>query len=732
MITAPYNFVPLNKEVFYPTWSEQVSHDIPFEDGESGEIDITITAKSPIFIRDHENDEEFCQHNGQYYIPSTSVKGMVRNVLEIMSFSKMRDEIFDDNTYAVRDLSKADNFYMSEMKKPTFGGWLKKVNNNYIIEDCGEVGRIRHEEIDKALNVKFAQYFKGNNFDAKNQKQKSSEYKYNKIGEGLKTITLSEPFKSKTNAKYDNRVFYNYSKDGKNKAILVLTGQPTPRKDTGKIGDGKGYEFLFFDAKSELPVSKEAMENFKFAYFDKRTTEPKESPDWTYWKEKLENGEKIPVFFQKDSLGIKHFGLSYLYKLPYTHSIKDGIPKAHFENQDLDLAQTIFGHINKEKKEALKGRVQFSHFKAVSNITPLAPRKEILGTPRASYYPIYVKQTDGKLFTTFMDANFEIAGRKMYPIHNSNQTTKTTITGNDNVGTTFKPLKDEVVFKGKLRYHNLKKCEIGALLSALTFHNTPKTFHNIGMAKSLGYGKIELKLDGVKDINSYLKIFEATLTEQIPNWASSEQLKELVSMATEQKNEGNSKLKYLELPEFAKNKTGNEPDYLRNYTALDNIKSVTVKSLLSDEERKSLISRKEEIAKEREEKARQENQAKKEKAELEAKIKKENDDFEKALSSNDIQIIKNFIVKYPENEKINELQAIQNTLEEAQKQNKFAKVNQEAQDKWDNIHNPDNKKYLKSALQNFIKTWKESKKNEGSEFVLDLVTQAIKEEKTTK
>jgi hypothetical protein len=183
------------------------------------------------------------------------------------------------------------------------------------------------------------------------------------------------------------------------------------------------------------------------------------------------------------------------------------------------------------------------------------------------------------------------------------------------------PLKDGVVFKGKMRFHNLKKAELGALLSALTFHNTPKTFHNIGMAKSLGYGKVELKLDGVNDIDSYLKEFEFSIGEQISNWASSEPLKELLSMATEQNNEGNSKLKYMELKEFANNKTGNEQDYLRNYTALDNIKSVTVKSLLSDEERKSLAHRKDEIAKQREEKARQEKEAKKLKEEQEQKQK---------------------------------------------------------------------------------------------------------------
>jgi len=706
MITAPYNFVPLNKEVFYPSWSEEVSHDVPFEDGESGEIDITITAKSPIFIRDHNNPEEFCQHNGEYYIPSSSIKGMVRNVLEIMSFSKMRDENFDDDTYAVRDLSKADNFYMKEMQEPALGGWLKKVDGQYIIEDCGEVGRIRHEEIDKSLNVDFAKHFKGDTFKPDNQEHKSSRYKYDLIKKALnddrfQTITLSEPFRSKTNPKYDKRVFYNFDKNGKKQATLVLTGQPTPRKDTGKMGDGKGYEFLFFDAKSELTVSKEVMDNFKFAYFDNRITEPKESPDWAYWKKKLEDGEKVPVFFKKNGNVVKHFGLSYLYKLPYSHSVKDGIPKAHFESTELDLAQTIFGYISKNSQEALKGRVQFSHLKAVSNITPLPLKKEILGTPRASYYPIYVKQTEGKLFATFMDNYFEIAGRKRYPIHSSNQTTKTTDTGNENVGTSFKPLKDGVVFKGKMRFHNLKKAEIGALLSALTFHNTPNTFHNIGLAKSLGYGKIALKLDGVNDINSYLKAFESTITEQIPHWASSKQLQELITMATEQQNKGNSELKYMQLKEFAKNKTDKEQDYLRSYTALDNIKSVNVKSLLSDEEKKSLALRNEEIVKEREEKRKAEEKAKKDEEE---KRKAE----EKALAQQ----------KREEEQK---------ALQEKQQQEKFKKLNEEAQKAWENIHNPKYKAKLKSGLENFIKKWSNPKNNKGSSVILELVEQAKKE-----
>ena len=66
MITAPYNFVPLNEKVFYPPWSDDVSHDIPFSDGESGEIELKIEAKSPIFIRNHyqDGDEFYKDKNG--------------------------------------------------------------------------------------------------------------------------------------------------------------------------------------------------------------------------------------------------------------------------------------------------------------------------------------------------------------------------------------------------------------------------------------------------------------------------------------------------------------------------------------------------------------------------------------------------------------------------------------------------------------------------------------------
>src|SRR5690625_5288685 len=112
-VKSVYNFVPAPQEdeVFTPEWANQVSHDVPFSDGESGEIELKITAETPIFIRNgHSQDDadifeyyqknpdkkpseeeqeridqylSFSNYKGKYFIPGSSLKGMFRNVLEI-------------------------------------------------------------------------------------------------------------------------------------------------------------------------------------------------------------------------------------------------------------------------------------------------------------------------------------------------------------------------------------------------------------------------------------------------------------------------------------------------------------------------------------------------------------------------------------------------------------------------------------------------------------------------
>jgi len=165
----------------------------------------------------------------------------------------------------------------------------------------------------------------------------------------------------------------------------------------------------------------------------------------------------------------------------------------------------------------------------IDNLSQVDKEKsEVLSSPKASYYPTYIRQNmgeNGKILgrthKTFMDDQPEIAGWKRYPVHaNGVKSNPKPAKTSDKVLTKFIPLKEGVIFEGTIRYHNLRKEELGALLSALTFHNTENTFHSIGMAKPLGYG-----------------------TE----WHVSEQITELMTMVSEQNNQGNSELKYMKL-----------------------------------------------------------------------------------------------------------------------------------------------------------------------------------------
>ena len=93
-VKAPYNFVPLPQHVFFPKWADTISQDIPFEKGISGTISLTVKAETPVFIRNghaqNKIDNSFSKTpDGTYFIPATSIKGCLRNVLEIMSFCKM-------------------------------------------------------------------------------------------------------------------------------------------------------------------------------------------------------------------------------------------------------------------------------------------------------------------------------------------------------------------------------------------------------------------------------------------------------------------------------------------------------------------------------------------------------------------------------------------------------------------------------------------------------------------
>ena len=334
MITAPYNFVPLNEKIFYPPWaSEDILkniHDVPFKDGESGVIEVEITAKSPIFIKDSKNRTEFCHftnENGgkEYYIPATSIKGMIRNVLEIMSFSKIRiDESKHKKHLSVRDMTDRKNL----VGQADGCGFLVKNGNSYVIEECVDI---------RTINLRNDTNYK----DIK--KLETAKEKYTKFGL-LKEIKFT-PYNEKSQNRLGQNITIKRAKFDRQGRIGILVF-------TGQIGN-KTHEFVFAKSGNKFALDKRVFENFKSVYFD-----DEESIDGQFWKKQFNKGMPVPIFYNKDKTAI---GLTQLFKLAYKKTIFEAA-KQESDETKFDLAETIFGTVR--GKKALKGRVYFSHFKS--------------------------------------------------------------------------------------------------------------------------------------------------------------------------------------------------------------------------------------------------------------------------------------------------------------------------------------------------------------------------------
>lgn len=102
-VFAPYNFIPFPGN---PVYIEDENH-IPGqndisekpESGEklfSGEIRYTLESMTPVFVDDGTPQHRFCRNAaGEYMIPGSTMRGLVRSNAMILGLGNVRDEIGD-------------------------------------------------------------------------------------------------------------------------------------------------------------------------------------------------------------------------------------------------------------------------------------------------------------------------------------------------------------------------------------------------------------------------------------------------------------------------------------------------------------------------------------------------------------------------------------------------------------------------------------------------------------
>lgn len=456
----PYCFSTISERVYKPHWRNMISHDIPFSDGVSGSIDLTFEALTPIIVKEGKDNPLSVNMNGRYFIPATSIKGMIRNVLEILTLSKI-GPVTKDNRYSMRDLTPNNKDYTLKGKLGEIkAGLLVKVNDEYKLIQCDYYESMTYAEIEETMEI---------------PKEKSGNLKY------------APDVKSK----YDLIDGIPFFEEGKDSFVMFFTGKMNSKEHE--------YAIRIPQNISCKPLAEGLIKDFLFIH-EKET----ESKSWIFWKKKMNNFSRIPtykelssglcfapVFYTNNDDGnVDSLGLAFLHRERYKYSIHHFLNEKH-KSDELDMAQCIFG----SSEHDLKGRVQFSHAFVEMNGKGVAPDSSriILGSPKPTFYPFYLKQDKNSQFaSTFSDDEGEINGWKRYLVHDKfmpREFEKWT----PKVGIEINPLPAEVTFTAKIRFHNLKPVELGALLSALTFHdNQDECFHLIGMGKPLGYGKLKL------------------------------------------------------------------------------------------------------------------------------------------------------------------------------------------------------------------------------------------------
>ena len=658
---APYNFVPHTKEVVIPSWEQLISHGYPLNNGISGSVKIKLTPQTPLIVADKEDKQNignsqqkvrshFTFSDGTPGIPGSSLRGMLRSVVEIITHSKLSR--MNDVYFGIRDLQNR-KLYSNFMAKIQNGqitplvnaGWLRP---NPDLEDAKEFPAILYpcdytkveyqKIIDCGRTRGVSNYNPGQKQSAKSKYQSWFPTNTNKIDWKNRMhvrCTVEKPF-SDTLIDGIPRIstFYRQTTklgEGVHEGYLVFTGQPnqyTPNVEQQRAqgaGKAKHHDFIFLSRKKEhIKISKEIFEGFISAHSatgeQHRLTDAyneelefwMKQSNWGFCEKGLETPEalvnEIPVFFlmQKKSSKtlIRSIGLAQMFRLTYVNSTKDlaeqtwkkegCVVSDETSKLPFDMTEIMFGNIHEYQdtqdtdvtRRILKGRIQIGHAHFKGKWHPLPHVTAVFGGPKATFYPYYIENgTDESRpgtvplnkdsYKTYMDSGTiaQIRGYKRYLVRSA--VTKASIPprANDKVVTYFRPIKADGYFETEIVLHNMAPEEVGALVWALTFGGENNTFHQIGLAKSLGYGalKVEISENHLYTLTSLLETelgtegttvdlqkcmmdFETYMNRQVLSWSSSRRIYELIMMATPIPNADDSKAKH---PELANAEYGN-------------------------------------------------------------------------------------------------------------------------------------------------------------------------------
>lgn len=539
---APYNFVPLPEKVVTVNRGELPGHDLYDNLRHTGYIDCVLTTESPLYIRGTLTPEEFAKQTEQeiqekegkevpfkekiankpdfFYtnkktepvIPGSSLRGMLRTLLEIVSYSKV-DGVFEKKLYyrAVADPTLGRD-YRREISRVKAGYVIKRNDGSFAIAP--------------AQNIQGRTFFKVHEGRLRSIRNLNFKPMYNRNG--------------KKNEEYEPQY------------LQVWFNPPTGRDRQGRpidtvqdVSDRKGVcsnfgvvvcsgfierktKHSLVTARSNgtpLKIPEDIVEDHRdsLTYFQK--TKPFDK----------QNGCLIdgrPIFYIEQNGEVEWFGHTRNFRIPYRQGDKiatplDFVPESLRRNDDLDLAEAIFGFIGKSKNgknDSYASRVFVTNAycepeQANPHLTdePIIPR--ILAGPKPTTFQHYLVQTlpdetrTLKHYGSRPEQETVIRGHKLYwhkgevlvddieeqeidkESPDNDMASEGEAVREDKTHTLMQPLRTGVCFRFRIYFENLADEELGTLLWVLKLPgDDPDSYrHKLGMGKPYGMGSVKLE-----------------------------------------------------------------------------------------------------------------------------------------------------------------------------------------------------------------------------------------------
>ena len=513
-VGAPYNFVPLGKKVYRKdeiTKHSEIS-------GLSGYLEYQVTAKTPIIVDG--GDKHFYKNkDGKAAIPGSTMRGLVRSNMQILSQSFIADDIANAKLMyrcvggSSRNLNKkvydgtlgSDTVVVGKGRfsvlKNVKGGYIGCKDGKYYIIPSSiqtlqrELGEMNYYVLSERRIIE--DKFRGFEMLRKspcvlqnsNTRPFVKEARGNRVQyKGDKNVNYKPYFKT---VYYQPKGMRNISalseepKNGYKKGTLITTGFMNQKK-----------AFYVIPEMAELPVSEwipiapQDIDSFKRDFegrknqltvatgFNLAKMEKDEKEELKKEVSRFfglpENGEIKPVFYIELD-GKLYFGFTPRLRLFYEKEIYDGLSKEQRDNS-LDYCKSMFGFAT--DNESYRSRLSFQEAVIDKNISENGKTAVVLGEPKPTSYLDYLVGKNGEAVTYRGD--FALRGMKQYWLHTKE------------AAICLYPYPKETSFTGQIRFSNLSEEELGMLLWSLLLEKNSQ--QNIGKGKPYGFGRVEISL----------------------------------------------------------------------------------------------------------------------------------------------------------------------------------------------------------------------------------------------